>query len=199
MDGANRILNPHLRSKVMSAAEAALLIPSGANVGMSGFTGAGYPKELPTALAKRILDANLHGKKFKIGVWTGASTAPELDGALAMVDAGVLENPKVDAVFGLHLIPAFPVGTIGYRSGAILASGDTFTVKVSGKQTHGGFPWNGIDPIVSTAQIVMGLQTIVSRQMNISKEPVVVSIGSIHGGNRENIIPESVEIGRAHV
>ena len=93
MDGANRILNPHLRSKVMSAAEAALLIPSGANVGMSGFTGAGYPKELPTALAKRILDANLHGKKFKIGVWTGASTAPELDGALAMVDGIEMRLP----------------------------------------------------------------------------------------------------------
>lgn len=115
-------------------------------------------------------------------------------GALAMVDAGVLDNPKVDAVFGLHLIPAFPVGTIGYRSGPILASGDTFSMKVTGKQTHGGFPWNGIDPIVSTSQIVLGLQTIVSRQLNLSKEPAVISIGSIHGGNRENIIPESVEL-----
>ena len=128
----------------------------------------------------------------------GPSEAPHSEdehiGALAMVDAGVLENPKVDAVFGLHLIPAFPVGTIGYRPGPILASGDTFAMKVTGRQTHGGFPWNGIDPIVSTAQIVMGLQTIVSRQMNLSKEPVVVSIGSIHGGNRENIIPDSVEL-----
>lgn len=115
-------------------------------------------------------------------------------GARAMIDAGVLDNPKVDAVFGLHLIPALPAGTIGYRSGAILASGDTFAMKVSGRQTHGGFPWNGIDPIVSAAQIVMGLQTIVSRQVNIAKEPVVISIGSIHGGNRENIIPESVEL-----
>jgi amidohydrolase len=115
-------------------------------------------------------------------------------GALAMVKAGVLDNPKVDAVFGLHLIPAFPVGTIGYRSGPILASGDTFMMKVTGKQTHGGFPWNGIDPIVATAQIIMGLQTIVSRQLNLSKEAAVVSIGSIHGGNRENIIPEKVEL-----
>jgi len=128
----------------------------------------------------------------------GASEAPHHDdehiGALAMVDAGVLENPRVDAVFGLHLIPAFPVGTIGYRPGPILASGDAFTMKVSGKQTHGGFPWNGIDPIVTSSQIIMGMQTIVSRQMNIAKEPVVISIGSIHGGNRENIIPESVEM-----
>jgi amidohydrolase len=115
-------------------------------------------------------------------------------GALAMVDAGVLENPKVDAVFGLHLMPGFPVGTIGYRPGPILASGDTFSIKVTGKQTHGGFPWNGIDPIVSSAQIVMGLQTIVSRQLNLSREAAVISIGSIHGGNRENIIPDSVEL-----
>ncbi|MFL6716782.1 MAG: amidohydrolase [Burkholderiaceae bacterium] len=115
-------------------------------------------------------------------------------GALAMVNAGVLENPKVDAVFGLHLIPGFAAGTIAYRPGAILASGDTFSMKVTGKQTHGGFPWNGVDPIVSTAQIVMGLQTIVSRQLNLSKEAAVISVGSIHGGNRENIIPESVEL-----
>lgn len=115
-------------------------------------------------------------------------------GALAMIDDGVMENPKVDAVFGLHLIPFLPVGTVGYRSGPILASGDAFSVKVTGKQTHGGFPWNGIDPIVSSAQIVMGLQTIVSRQLNLSKEPAVISIGSIHGGNRENIIPETVEM-----
>lgn len=115
-------------------------------------------------------------------------------GALAMVDAGVLDNPKVDAVFGLHMIPAFPVGTIGYKAGPILASGDTFTIKVTGKQTHGGFPWNGVDSIVSTSQIVMGLQTIVSRQLNLTKEPAVISIGSIHGGNRENIIPENVEL-----
>jgi amidohydrolase len=115
-------------------------------------------------------------------------------GAMAMVEAGVLDNPKVDAVFGLHLMPGFSVGTIGYRPGPILASGDTFSIKVSGKQTHGGFPWNGIDPIVSSAQIIMGLQTIVSRQLNLSKEAAVISIGSIHGGNRENIIPDSVEL-----
>ena len=115
-------------------------------------------------------------------------------GALAMVEAGALENPKVDAIFGLHMIPFFPVGTIGYRPGAILASGDSFSIKVTGKQTHGGFPWNGIDPIVSSAQIVNGLQTIVSRQLNIAKEPAVISIGSIHGGNRDNIIPENVDM-----
>lgn len=93
MSGASRIHNAMLRNRIMSADEAAALIPPGANVGMSGFTGAGYPKVVPSALAKRIMDANLHGKKFKIGVWTGASTAPELDGALAMVDGVELRLP----------------------------------------------------------------------------------------------------------
>jgi len=90
---SDRVLNPALRSKIMSADEAASLIPFGVNVGMSGFTGAGYPKAVPSALAKRIMDANLHGKKFRIGVWTGASTAPELDGALAMVDGIEMRLP----------------------------------------------------------------------------------------------------------
>ncbi|HXE40619.1 MAG TPA: acetyl-CoA hydrolase/transferase family protein [Azonexus sp.] len=93
MTGTSRILNANLRSKIMSATEAANLIPSGVNVGMSGFTGAGYPKVVPSALAKRIMDANLYGKKFKIGVWTGASTAPDLDGALAMVDGVEMRLP----------------------------------------------------------------------------------------------------------
>jgi succinyl-CoA:acetate CoA-transferase len=92
-DTSSRVLNAAMRGKIMSADEAASLITSGVNVGMSGFTGAGYPKEVPTALAKRIMDANLHGQKFKIGVWTGASTAPELDGALAMVDGIELRLP----------------------------------------------------------------------------------------------------------
>ena len=90
---SSRIQCANLRSKVMSAEDAANLIPSGVNVGMSGFTGAGYPKAVPSALAKRIMDANLYGKKFKIGVWTGASTAPDLDGALAMVDGVEMRLP----------------------------------------------------------------------------------------------------------
>ena len=93
MSNASRILNPALRGKIMSADEAAALIPSGVNVGMSGFTGAGYPKEVPAALARRIVEANRQGKKFRIGVWTGASTAPELDGALAMVDGIEMRLP----------------------------------------------------------------------------------------------------------
>src|SRR5512143_2328819 len=88
-----RVLSPSLRGKIISAEEAAALIPSGVNVGMSGFTGAGYPKAVPHSLARRIMDAKLERKKFRIGVWTGASTAPELDGALAMVDGIELRLP----------------------------------------------------------------------------------------------------------
>ena len=91
--GSSRIQCTKLRNKIMSAEEAASLIPSGVNVGMSGFTGSGYPKAVPSALAKRIMDANIYGKKFKIGVWTGASTAPDLDGALAMVDGVEMRLP----------------------------------------------------------------------------------------------------------
>ena len=91
--GSSRIQCAKLCNKIMSAEEAASLIPSGVNVGMSGFTGSGYPKAVPSALAKRIMDANIYGKKFKIGVWTGASTAPDLDGALAMVDGVEMRLP----------------------------------------------------------------------------------------------------------
>lgn len=115
-------------------------------------------------------------------------------GAQAMIDAGVMDNPKVDAVFGLHLSSGLPAGVIGYRPGPVMASADTYAIKVTGKQTHGAIPWGGIDPIVSSAQIVLGLQTIISRQTDLTKEPAVVTVGTIHGGNRENIVPDFVEM-----
>ena len=127
----------------------------------------------------------------------GLSSAPvpgKSWGAKAMVEEGALDNPRPDAAFALHIIPNMPSGMIGYRSGPQFASGDTVRIKIKGKQTHGGFPWNGVDPIVVSAQVVTALQTIVSRQLNISKEPAVLSIGQINGGNRENIVPESVEM-----
>lgn len=115
-------------------------------------------------------------------------------GASAMIADGALENPKVDAMFGLHIVPNFPVGFVAYRMGPMLASADTMTIKVTGRQTHGGYPWAGVDPITVSSQIVLGLQTIVSRQLDITSEPAVVSIGAFRGGNRENIIPDSVEM-----
>jgi amidohydrolase len=119
--------------------------------------------------------------------------AGEQGGAELMVKEGVLENPKVDAIFGLHVFP-MTAGTIEYRPGPLMASGDGFTIRIKGKQTHGAVPWGGIDPIVVGAQIVMSLQTIVSRAINISDAPAVVTIGAFNGGNRFNIIPDTVEL-----
>ena len=119
--------------------------------------------------------------------------AGEQGGAELMVKQGVLENPKVDAIFGLHVFPNH-AGTIEYRPGPLMASGDGFTIKITGRQTHGAVPWAGVDPIVVGSQIVMALQTIVSRTVNITEAPAVVTIGAFNGGNRFNIIPESVEL-----
>lgn len=117
----------------------------------------------------------------------------ETGGAEQMVKENVLENPKVDAVFGLHVFP-FRAGEIVYRPGPLMASTDSFTIKVKGRQTHGAIPWGGIDSIVVGSQIVLGLQTIISRQVNITEAPAVVTIGRFTGGNRANIIPDEIEL-----
>ncbi len=116
----------------------------------------------------------------------------EHGGAKMMIEEHALANPQVDAIFGLHVISHLPVGVIGYRPGAMMASTDNFFIKVKGRQTHGAMPWLGADPIVSSAQIIMGMQTLVSRQLDIMHEPAVVTIGAINGGVRENIIPDEV-------
>ena len=107
-----------------------------------------------------------------------------------MIKEGCLINPKPDAVFGLHIESFGDNGKIYYKSGAFMASADLFTIKVKGKQSHGAYPWDGVDPIVVSAQIIQGLQTIVSRQSNIAKAPVVITVGKINSGVRFNIIPE---------
>ena len=109
-----------------------------------------------------------------------------------MVKEGVMDKPKVDAIFGLHAWPGL-LGTARYRSGPMMAAAERMRITVKGKQTHGAVPWGGVDPIVAASQIIMGLQTIHSRQID-TREPVVISIGSIHGGVRHNIIPELVEL-----
>jgi amidohydrolase len=117
----------------------------------------------------------------------------EEGGAQQMVKENVLDNPKVDAVFGLHVFP-FPAGRIVYRAGPLMASADTFTIRIKGRQTHGAVPWGGVDPIVIGSQVVMALQTIISRTVNITEAPAVVTVGRFTGGNRSNIIPEEVEL-----
>ncbi|PVD53971.1 amidohydrolase [Terrimonas sp.] len=116
----------------------------------------------------------------------------EEGGAPLMIKEGVMENPKVEAIFGLHINSQTPVGVIKYKSGPVMAASDWFTIKVKGKQSHGSQPWGGIDPIVVATQIINGLQTIVSRQSELTKAPVVITVGKINAGVRSNIIPEEL-------
>ena len=116
----------------------------------------------------------------------------EEGGAELMVKEGVLKNPDVDAIFGLHISDDTPVGEIEYRPKGIMASVNSFDIKVTGKQAHGSAPWAGIDPIVTSAQIINNIQTIVSRSMPLTRQAAVVNVGVINGGVRNNIIPEEV-------
>jgi amidohydrolase len=123
------------------------------------------------------------------GVPTG-----EEGGAQMMIAAGVLKDPKPDAMLALHIVSRFAAGTLVYFKGPMLASSDIFAITVTGRQTHAAMPWLGSDPIVSAAQIVLGLQTIESRQVDVSRQPSVLSVGIVKGGVRHNIIPDMVEM-----
>jgi amidohydrolase len=115
-------------------------------------------------------------------------------GAKQMLKEGVFQDPKPDAVFGLHVTSGLPSGRIGYRAGAAMASADELRIKVTGRQGHAGYPWRTVDPVTTAAQIVLGAQTIVSRRTDLMKAPTVVSISTINGGSRFNIVPDSVEM-----
>ena len=121
--------------------------------------------------------------------------APEGEegGAELMLKQGIFKQ-KPDAVFGLHVTSSLNTGQIGFREGPLMASEDSFTINVKGRQTHGSRPWNGVDPIVASSQIIMATQTISSRQVDVTKAPSVISFGAINGGVRSNIIPDSVEL-----
>ena len=118
--------------------------------------------------------------------------AGETGGADDMVKEGVMDNPKIDAVFGIHINAQTEIGQIKYKSGAEMAASDWFQIKVKGKQTHGAYPWLGIDPIAVATQIYTGLQMIVARESELSKAPVIITVGKINAGVRENIIPEEL-------
>jgi amidohydrolase len=124
----------------------------------------------------------------------GAPSGEE-GGAELMIKEGAFENPKPDAVFGLHVIAlAGTVGQVTYRPAGTMASADLLRITIKGKQTHGAVPWGGVDPIVVASQVILGLQTISSRQLDITKAPSIITIGSIHGGVRNNIIPDEVQM-----
>jgi len=118
----------------------------------------------------------------------------EEGGAELMVKEGVMTTPKIDAIFGIHINSQTEIGTIRYKKGATMASSDWFKIKIKGKQAHGSAPWAGVDPIVTASQIIQGLQTIVSRQSRLTTAPVVITVGKINAGVRENIIPETLEM-----
>ena len=118
----------------------------------------------------------------------------EEGGAAMMVKEGVMENPMVDVIFGLHINSQTEVGKIAYRPGGIFASVNDFKITIKGRSAHGAYPWSAIDPIVTSAQIINNLQTIVSRNLNITENAGIVTVGAINGGNRSNIIPEQVEM-----
>lgn len=118
----------------------------------------------------------------------------EEGGAKLMIKEGVLENPKPDVIFGLHINAGTPVGTIKYKKAGIMASVERFVINVKGKQTHGSQPWSGVDPILISAKIIDGLQTIISREAKLTEEAAVITVGKITAGTRFNIIPESAEL-----
>lgn len=122
--------------------------------------------------------------------------APEGEegGAALMIKEGVLEDPKVDVAFGLHISSQTPVGTVTFKPEGMLAAADMLKIKVKGVQAHGSAPWSGVDPIVVSAQIINGLQTIVSRQLDLTQAGATLTVATIHGGVRNNIIPEEVEM-----
>jgi len=109
-----------------------------------------------------------------------------------MVKEGVMDNPKIDAIFGLHINSHTEIGKIGYKAEGFMAASDVLTIKVKGRQSHGAYPWNSIDPIATASQIYTGLQMVVARESELTKSPVVITIGKISGGVRNNIIPEEV-------
>ena len=118
----------------------------------------------------------------------------EEGGAKLMIKEGAMDAPKLDVVFGLHMAAQLPTGMLSYKSGAAQASSDLFKIVVNGKGSHGAMPWGSIDPIVVSAQIIEGLQHIVSRQSDLTKAPLVISVGSLHSGVRANIIPETAQM-----
>jgi amidohydrolase len=117
----------------------------------------------------------------------------EEGGARLMIEEGALEDPRPEAIFALHALPQLEAGVLGYRTGGAMASSDRMRITVTGRQTHAAYPWRGVDPIAVASRIVLAIQAIPGRQVD-ARTPSIVSIGSIHGGNRHNIIPETVEL-----
>lgn len=138
---------------------------------------------------------DLHGTiKFIFQPAEEGAPVGEENGAKLMIKEGVMENPHVDVAFGLHVSSEIPAGEIGYRPAGFMASASDMKIIVTGAGAHGASPWMGVDPIVTSAQIVNNLQTVISRNLKLIDNPAIVTIGAVNGGNRSNIIPEKVEM-----
>jgi amidohydrolase len=147
--------------------------------------------------AKILVDlkSELRGKvKFIFQPAEEGAPRGESGGAEVMVKEGVLKNPDVDVIFGLHISADTDIGKVRYKEGGTMAAVDPFKIVIKGKQAHGAYPWLSVDPITTAAQMIMSIQTIVSREIKLIDEAAVITIGSIHGGNRSNIIPSEVEL-----
>jgi amidohydrolase len=141
------------------------------------------------------MKSELHGTiKFIFQPAEEGAPKGEEGGAELMVKEGVLKNPDVDAIFGLHIAAGLDAGKITYKSGGIMAASQSYQIDVMGKQAHGSRPWASVDPIVASAQIINGLQTIISRESELTKEGAVITVGMINAGIRSNIIPEKATI-----
>src|SRR6266853_1116303 len=139
--------------------------------------------------------AHMRGKvKFIFQPAEEGPPAGEEGGAALMIKEGVLDNPRPEAIFGLHVTNGLEAGKIGYRAGPAMASADVLRIVVKGRGTHGARPWAGVDPIVVSAQIVLGLQTIESRQVDVTNDPSVLTVGMFNAGNRFNIISDKAEL-----
>ncbi|MDE1980827.1 MAG: amidohydrolase [Betaproteobacteria bacterium] len=178
-------------------ASSATAMYEGREVGVMHACGHDCHTAILMSVAQILTDCReqLHGTvKF---IFQPAEESPprgEEGGAELMIQEGVLENPAPEAIFGLHVFAGMESGTIGYRCGPAMASSDTLRISIVGRQAHGGMPWQGIDPIVVASQVVLALQTIPSRQLDVTHEPAIITLGSIQGGVRDNIIPEQVEL-----
>jgi amidohydrolase len=170
---------------------------NGQEVGVMHACGHDSHTAILMAVAKILssMKSELHGTvKFIFQPAEEGLPPGEKGGAEEMVNQGVLENPKVDVIFGMHINSQTEVGKLAYRPGGTMASSTAMRIVVKGRGAHGAYPWSSIDPIVISAQIINNLQTIVSRNLNVTENPAIVTIGAIKGGNRDNIIPESVEM-----
>lgn len=170
---------------------------NGQEVGVMHACGHDSHMAILMAVAKVLssMKKDLHGSvKFIFQPAEEGLPAGEKGGAEEMVKQGVMENPKVDVIFGLHINSQTEAGKITYKPGGTMAGVSDLQITVKGRSAHGAYPWSSIDPVVVSAQIITGLQSIVSRNVNVTENPAVVTIGVLNGGTRFNIIPESVKM-----